>query len=461
MRQSADTSFYAPVPSSAMPGIVWPAMPGERSSSIFAVLAQLEMSQWWSPEALARWQLRQATELVTYAAGSVPFYRDRLAGFQEQRSPLTMGEWRRIPLLERDDIRKAGDSLNTCRPLQGHDASYVAHTSGSTGEPISVQKNSVTQQLHAAFVLRDHFWRRRDFRGKLASVGLQGGGTMDKVKAGGTARWALHHPSGPMVFFDLTDSVDAALEWLAREDPDYLMTYPNYLRAMIERSEETGVKPSRLREASTYGEIVSDALRQQCTDSWDARLVDIYGAEELGFIALDCPEHDHYLVQSENVLVEILDDDDRPCGPGEVGRVVVTSLHNFSTPLIRYSIGDYAEVGPPCASGRGLPVIQRIHGRVRNMLTAPSGGRVWPALNHSGLDKLEPLRQFQLLQTADLAIRLRMVVDRPLTPAEETQARHAMVNALGPDFEVHLDYVDSIPRSPSGKLEDIISEVAH
>lgn len=460
MRQATDTPGYAPVPSSAVPGIVWPAMPGGRSASVFAVVAQLELSQWWSPEALVRQQLRQATELVTYAARNVPFYRDRLARFQELRRPLTMAEWRRIPLLERGDIRKAGDTLNPCRPLQGHEASYAAHTSGSTGEPITVQWNSVTQRLHAAFVLRDHLWHRRDFRGKLASVGLQGAGTMDNVKAGRSARWAPHHPSGPMVFFDLSDSVDAALEWLAQENPDYLTTYPNYLRAMIERSEETGVKPSRLREASTHGEVVSDALRQQCSDSWKARLVDVYGAEELGFIALECPEHDHYLVQSENVLVEILDDDDRPCGPGEAGRVVVTSLHNFAMPLIRYSIGDYAEVGAPCESGRGLPVIRRIYGRVRNMLTAPSGAKVWPALNYSGLDKIEPLRQFQLVQTADLAIRLKMVVDRPLTPAEEAQARRAMVNAVGSDFEVHLDYVDSIPRSPSGKLEDIISEVA-
>lgn len=433
-------------------------MPGYDSAAVFAAYAQLELSQWWSPDTLLSHQLRQAAALVSFAADNVPFYRDRLNGLRDGTEPLSLEEWRRLPLLERSDIRQSATALEATRVLPGHDVSYRALTSGSTGEPVAVLWSAPMQALHAAFVLRDNHWHRRDFAGKLASIALQSADTMEKVKAGGVARWASHHRSGPRVFFDLTDSVDEALAWLAREEPDYLMTYPNYLRAMIGRSEETGVRPAKLRQVNTYGEVVTDALRAQCAESWGARLIDLYGAEEFGFIALQCPDHDHYLVQSESVLVEILDDDGAPCAPGEVGRVVVTPLHNFAMPLIRYAIGDYAEVGEPCASGRGLPVIRRIYGRVRNVLTSPTGSRVWPSLNHSGLESIAPLRRFQLLQTRDLAIRLRMVVDRPLTPEEAAAARAAMVRAVGPDFEVHLDYVDEIPRSPRGKLEDVISE---
>ena len=39
--------------------------------------------------------------------------------------------------------------------------------------------------------------------------------------------------------------------------------------------------------------------------------------------------------------------------------MVITDLHNFATPLIRYELGDYAEVGTPCPTGRGLPVLNR------------------------------------------------------------------------------------------------------
>ena len=123
-----------------------------------------------------------------------------------------------------------------------------------------------------------------------------------------------------------------------------------------------------LREVRTLGEASTPDLRALCREAWGVPLVDVYSAEEVGYIALQCPEHEHYHVQAESVLVEILDERGAPAPPGETGRVVVTDLHNFAMPLVRYEIGDYAEVGEPCACGRGLPVLRRIVGRVRNML---------------------------------------------------------------------------------------------
>ena len=448
-----------PVPVSAVPGIVWPALPNARDASTFALLAQLEMSQWWSPEALLEHQLRQLSCLVDHAAQTVPFYRERLANFAGQDAALTSAEWQTIPVLLRREIQDAGDRLATVRPLDGHDGVRDEFTSGSTGEPVRVQWNSVTDRLHAAFTLRDHLWHGRDFAGKMASVRRQADKVIDVMAAGKAVRWAAAFRSGPVVFFDVTDSVDDALDWLAREDPDYLMTYPTYLRAMIQRSESRGTKLTRLRQVLTFGEVVPDGLRAHCAENWNARLVDMYSTQEVGIIALQCPDHGHYLVQSEGVLLEVLDDAGAPCGPGEVGRVVVTPLHNFATPMIRYFIGDYAEVGTPCTSGRGLPVIRRFYGRSRNMLTLPSGGKIWVAVNDCGLDEIGAVRQFQIVQMANLAIKLKLVVDRPLTSTEETKARRAMVLATGHAFEVHLDYVDSIPRSAGGKLEDVVSEV--
>ena len=65
--------------------------------------------------------------------------------------------------------------------------------------------------------------------------------------------------------------------------------------------------------------------------------------------------------------------------------MAITSLHNRVMPLIRYEVGDFAEVGPPCPCGRGLPVIARIMGRVRNCLRFPTKADRWQhrsALHH-------------------------------------------------------------------------------
>src|SRR3546814_11153852 len=109
--------------------------------------------------------------------------------------------------------------------------------------------------------------------------------------------------------------------------------------------------------------------------------------------------HEVYHAQSENVLLEVVDDDGRPCGPGETGRVLITSLHNFATPLIRYELGDYAEVGSPCACGRGLPVIKQVLGRKRNRLILSDGRSGFPYLgDHEEVRAITPqVTEFQYI----------------------------------------------------------------
>ena len=118
-------------------------------------------------------------------------------------------------------------------------------------------------------------------------------------------------------------------------------------------------------------------------EAWGVPLSDMYSGREVGYLALQCPQHDHYHVMSEGNFLEVLGDDGRPCQPGETGRVVVTTLHNYVMPLIRYEIGDFAEVGEPCPCGRGLPVLTRILGRQQNMLTLPTGESRWTQIGRA------------------------------------------------------------------------------
>jgi phenylacetate-CoA ligase len=162
-------------------------------------------------------------------------------------------------------------------------------------------------------------------------------------------------------------------------------------------------------------------------------------------------------------LVEVLDDEGQPCKPGEVGRVIVSSLNNFAMPLIRYDIGDYAEVGQPCACGRGLPVLKRILGRQRNMFTLPSGETRWPMIDARDIaavfDEVPPITKFQLIQKSIDELEARLVTVRPLSELEEETLRGYVQQGLGHAFRVLFNYVDDIPRSPRGKFEEFRSEV--
>lgn len=444
------------VPISRRSGIRWPAMPAFVDATVLALQYQLEQSQWWPAEILAEHQLRQLELLLAHAMRTVPFYRDRLGVLAgTRRGDLTMDVFQRLPLLHRTDIQEAAAALVSRRVPKDHGKVSDISTSGSTGRPITVKGTEITALFLRALDLRYHLWHGRDFSGKTASITRV---TPSKAPEKPTA-WVAGYASGPMVTFDVTRPAAEQLAWLKEVNPDYLLTYPSNLLSLVQRCEETGDRVSGLHEVATMGEVLEPEVRAACERVWGVRVVDAYSAQELGMVASQCPEHPHYHVQSENLLVEILDKEGKSCAPGEVGRLVVTDLHNLATPLIRYEIGDYAEPGGPCPCGRGLPVLNRILGRTRNMLTLSSGERIWPVFSKALRQALPSLRQAQLVQRTRDEIEVRLVVASPLTPQEEDRARAALGKALSDAFAYRFAYVDEIPRPPGGKFEEVKSEL--
>jgi phenylacetate-CoA ligase len=248
-------------------------------------------------------------------------------------------------------------------------------------------------------------------------------------------------------------------DWLSRCNPAYLLTHPSNALALADACERRGIALPGLREVRTLGEVCEPAVRDACRRSWGVPVTDIYTTQEAGYLALQCPGQEHYHVQSETARVEILDGEGRPCRPGEVGRVVVTPLHSFAMPLLRYEVGDFAEVGEPCPCGRGLAVIRRILGRSRNLLQLPDGRRMWPSLGLARMRGIAPVRQIQVVQRTPDRLEARLAADRALTKAEEEALGRFLCASVGHDFEIVLRYFDEIPRGASGKYEDFLSEL--
>ncbi len=448
------------IPHSQRSGIRWPAMPAFVDATVLALQYQLEQSQWWPPETLVEHQLRQLELLVVHTARTVPFYRGRLDALSGLgRGELTMDAWRRLPVLARTDIQDSGAALVSRRLPRDHGQSVDVSTSGSTGRPVTVKGTAVTGLFSRALNLRYYLWHGHDFSSKMARISVLRQSEVDEQARHEHVTWVHGYLSGPYVEFDASRPTAEQLAWLKAENPDHLLTYPSNLLALLQRCEESGVRIPALRDVATVGEVLEPDVRAVCERVWGVSVTDGYSAQEVGMIAIQCPEHPHYHVQSETVLVEILDGDGKPCAPGGTGRLVVTDLHNFATPLIRYEIGDYAEVGEPCLCGRGLPVITRILGRTRNMATLPSGEQTWPRFHGSRLGKIAPVRQAQLIQRSLEEIQVNLVVTRPVTTAEEDRLRETIREGLGYRFALSFVYVDEIPRAASGKFEEFLSLV--
>ncbi len=270
---------------------------------------------------------------------------------------------------------------------------------------------------------------------------------------------AALYRTGPAALLNVQTDVSAQLDWLLREDPDYLLTHASNLGALAELSLRRGVRLPRLRQARSFSEALRPTLRETVLAAWGVQIADVYTCEEAGYIALQCPEHDHYHVQAENLVVEILDADGKPCMPGETGEVVLTTLHNFAMPLIRYRLGDYAELGDPCSCGRGLPVLRRIHGRQRNMLWLPDGRQFWPSFPSSLWLDVAPIEKFQVIQRSVHEIEINYVMSRNLTTDEETRLIRALTVRLGHAFSFRWQRHPHLERTRGGKFEDFLSMV--
>ena len=465
MRAEGNEAAILPV-AGAVDSAVWPALPGPNGMALASLLLQFAHNQWLPAEAIAANQAGQLACLLAHAQATVPFYRDRLPTGIAEDGPST-DAWRAIPLLTRREIQAAGATLQSVQPPTDHGSLSEIFTSGSTGTPVRAVRTQLAELYWSAFTLRDHLWHRRDLGGTLAAIRESKAGKAPwpdgtRWSDWGSASAGLFR-TGPCVSLNIMTPIDRQLDWLRRQDPDYLISHPTNIARLAQLSLETGIKLPRLREVQTIAEVLNPQARSLIADAWGATVSDIYSARETGYLALQCPEAEQYHVQAEGVLVEVLDDDDSPCKPGHVGRVVVTTLQNFAMPLIRYDIGDRAEVGQPCPCGRGLPVLARIMGREQNLVQLPDGSRRWALLSSGDiarLTELAPIRQYQFAQRAADRFEVRLATARPLSPDEETAIADWLRRKFDYPFAVTFSYLDEIPRSPAGKFEDFISEIA-
>jgi phenylacetate-CoA ligase len=458
---------------SSIDPIVWPAVLSGPGAQLMALEFQLEGSQWWSADQLLAQQLRQLKRLVEHAARQVPHYTDTLreAGVALGED-FTLESWRRIPVLTRRDVEALGDRLRALEVPKSLGQTTMATSGGSSGIPVRVLKTELDSLLWASIHVREELWHRDGERGVLARIRRVPPQLSAEQAAEVRSPRGLMLPdwgapvarlwrTGRMGVLDDRVSIPEQAEFLKRLQPEYLHVFPANLRLLLAHFRDDGVPLRSLRSVWTMSEVVDDSLRAACRQIFGCRIVHNYASAEAGYMALQCPEHEElFHVQSEVVLIEVLDTDNRPCGPGQVGRVVVTPLHNFATPLLRYEIGDEAEVGEACACGRGLPVIRRIVGRSNDYLVTRDGRRQRVEAGYYRLCAIAAIREFQIIQRSLEEIELVVVLGRPLSPEETAEIQRMLAGDFGQEFRFVISVRDAIARTESGKLKAFVSALA-
>jgi phenylacetate-CoA ligase len=439
-------------------GIAWPPISTGTSAMLAALLAQFDDSERLTSGEIAQHQFRQLEALAVHAQRHSDHFRLRLARAKLTPATLTTPEGlSRLPPLVRRDVQSADAKFFCSAVPEGHAPIGENFSSGSTGEPVMVKRTLINQLDWMAITMRDHLWWGRDFAGRQAVIRASATAHAEQKTWGSPANVLFQ--TGPSMRASLNTPIEELVRLLAAFKPNTLLLHPNVLAGITEHCRAHNVKLPGLESIRTLAETLVPHVRTDAEEWFGVRIADCYSSQELGYIALQCPTSGLYHVMAETVIVEVLDENDAPCREGEAGRVVVTDLHNFATPMIRYDVGDWAEIGPPCPCGRGLPTLKRVLGRQRNLILMPDGSRLWPLSGFQHVREIAPVRQSQFIQHTREKIEVRLAVERKLTPDEETKVRAMLHQILGHPFELDFHYFDDrLPLGPGAKFEHFVSK---
>jgi len=195
--------------------------------------------------------------------------------------------------------------------------------------------------------------------------------------------------------------------------------------------------------------------------AFGCRVGNRYGCEEVGLIAAECEHHRGLHVNAEHVIVELLRADGSYAAPGEEAEIVVTDLVNRGMPLIRYRIEDMGVASRvSCGCGRGLPLIEKVIGRVADFLLRRDGSFVaGVSLVEKTVTVFPGVEQLQIVQEALDVFVLNLVTGPGYGRAAEAGLRGVIHEQFGADVTVHIRDLRRIPQERNGKYRFAICKV--
>jgi len=420
-----------------------PAHPGPE-------LAFLQQSQWWPAERIAALQARQLRGLVA-SASRVPFYRARFRAAGVGPDDIrTLADLARLPILERSDLERLGVAGIRVPGSWG----MRATSSGSLGTRVEFLWPLSQMRWLDAGEERARGWMGSRVGTWRLEIRCRPVGLPQRISAALLNATAIHAPA--MADARVAEQVLRALE--ARQ-PTLVWGVSNALYVVAVALLDQG-RAAPTPACWSGGNLLLPHYRRALEQAFQCRVYERYATMETGLVAHECPEGGALHVPAEGLIAEIVRPDGSPAASGEPGDVLLTTLRNHATPLIRYRVGDRA-IPPPrtqCPCGRGLPVFGAVSGRARDVLRTPSGALVGP---RQVADALQPLMarviDFQVIQDARGGLRALVIQhDTPRAEADRAAIAAILSDLVQPPEPPRVERVAQIALTPGGKLRTII-----
>jgi len=395
-------------------------------------------------------------KLIYHAYKNVPYYQDifNSIGIVDNEQ-VNLSKFHEIPILTKELLRKHQKELISKDYM---DRKWYNNSSGgSTGEPTKfIQDLSYNKWRNATnkFYYQDMLGIDES---NVKKIELWGS-TKDLFEGKISFKNKINDWLKNIIVlnsFKMTEkNMESYITTINTYRPGLIRGYTSALYELAKFAERNNLKiyePDRLVSAA---ETLTDEIREKIETVFRVKVFDYYGSRETTSIAGECKNGCIHIFSFNN-FIEIIDRDNNPVVEGQNGRVIVTNLHNYSMPFIRYELGDMAVIGQKkCTCGSFLPCIKNITGRIEEQFIKKDGTIILGnffihligVLYNNGF-----IRKFQIIQEDYDKIRILAVINKALPEYEKNEIEQKIRIQMGLDCKIIWSLVDDIPKTPSGK----------
>jgi phenylacetate-CoA ligase len=412
-----------------------------------------------SPQEIAAIQAEKLADLVAHSYATVPYYRKAMSDRGLTPADITRVEdLRKLPVLTRPLLATNRDDLISS--TADRETLQTNFSSGSTGIRAEFCQDQDFRLWMRAHQLRTYAWCS-DWKLGEPFVLLWGSEIYWNLKQ--TVERLENRLINRREFntFRLTpELIGRFLDELIAFRPALVSSYSNAMSLITREAERRGVRIEGLRAVQATSEPMPPVLRERIAQTLSCEVYDKYGMRESNIVSHESPDHDGMLIQSENAVVEIVDDAGEPCPEGVPGRIVVTPLNSWSMPLLRYETSDIASLEPrPAGALLPFPRMSSVAGRLQDLILVPGAGHVDSYFFSYLLMRIPEIHWFQVEQNREDSLVLRLYVPGGLSAETRGQLVERIRHHTGFAFKIEFDVLDRMPVSATGKFRLCVSNL--
>ena len=402
-----------------------------------------------SRKVIEKWQTDRLRRLLVHAEKNVPLYKELMATQNIRATDIsTLENLSFLPVINKKTFigRQVVEYTDGSRHLSGQ---WVT-TSGSSGVPFTALRRTEVQTLWYGYSLNSRFltwempWRLNADWARVAHIRVR-------------PRERKNHLWIPLGAF--LNNPRSLLQQIVDFKPDVVESFASVLYVLAREVDRYGIvwKP---RYVVSGGEQLSPAGRLFIENTLGCEVYNRYGLEELGTVGVECMQHDGLHINSESLIVEIVDESGASVPETNHGRVIITDLFNTSMPFVRYDTGDRGHMSwARCACGLRAPRLW-IEGRYSTFLQL--GDQTFHHFYFSYT--LKPFKnqilQYQVVKRAENDLLIRIIPGSAFGDETTVAIQKEIANLVKETASVRVECVAEIKRMPRGKSQVIVDETA-